>query len=184
MITVNTKQIKSIKKIGTKPVYDISVEDAEHYILENGVVTHNTGSVYNSDNIWIIGRQQDKNEKLKQIDGYDFIINIEKSRYVKEKSKIPISVSFEKGINKWSGMLDLALEGGFVTKPKNGWYEFTDPNTGEVSKSYREAEIDSNDVFWKDVFKKTEFSKWIKEKYTLATGDIIQEDEEVELTEE
>ncbi len=51
-------KIANITKIGKMPVYDLSVEDQEHYVLENGVVTHNTGIMYSADNVWIIGRQQ------------------------------------------------------------------------------------------------------------------------------
>ena len=51
------------------------------------------------------------------LQGYHFIINVEKSRYVKEKSKIPISVSFNGGMQKYSGLLDLAMQANFVTKP-------------------------------------------------------------------
>lgn len=40
-------KIKSIKSVGRKPVYDLSVKDdnydKQQYVLENGVVTHNTG---------------------------------------------------------------------------------------------------------------------------------------------
>jgi hypothetical protein len=40
-------KIKTIKPVGRKPVYDLSINsdnyDEQHYILENGVVTHNTG---------------------------------------------------------------------------------------------------------------------------------------------
>jgi hypothetical protein len=38
------------------------------------------------DNIFILGHQQEKDGT--EIVGYNFIINVEKSRYVKEKSKI------------------------------------------------------------------------------------------------
>ena len=48
--------------------------------------------------------------------GYDFIIDVEKSRFVKEKSKIPITVSWDGGIERYSGLLDVALAGGYVTK--------------------------------------------------------------------
>jgi hypothetical protein len=67
------------------------------------IVGGGTGSYYSADNIYILGRQQDKDGT--EIVGYHFIINVEKSRYVKEKSKIPISVSFEGGIQKYSGLL-------------------------------------------------------------------------------
>ena len=109
-------KVKSIRSVGRKEVYDISVEGNQQYILENGIVSHNTGSYYGADNIWILGRQQDKDGT--EIQGYHFVINVEKSRYVKEKSKIPITVSFDGGINKWSGLLELAVEAGIVVKPK------------------------------------------------------------------
>ena len=32
-------KIKSVKSVGKQKVYDISVKDAEHYVLENGVVS-------------------------------------------------------------------------------------------------------------------------------------------------
>ena len=90
-------KIKNIRKIGKTEVYDISVRDVEHYVLENGVVTHNTGSYYSADNIWIIGRRQTKEGD--DVIGYEFIINIEKSRFVKEKSQFPLTVTFEGGID-------------------------------------------------------------------------------------
>lgn len=40
-------KVKSIKSVGRKPVYDLSVNsnnyDEQQYVLENGVITHNTG---------------------------------------------------------------------------------------------------------------------------------------------
>ena len=65
------------------------------------IVSGGTGIYYSANNIWILGRRQNKTGT--EVTGYDFIINVEKSRYVKEKSKIPISVSWEGGIEKYSG---------------------------------------------------------------------------------
>ena len=95
------------------------------------IVGGGTGSYYSADNIFILGRQQEKEGT--EITGYNFIINVEKSRYVKEKSKIPVSVSFDGGISKWSGLLDIALDSGHVIKPSNGWYSRVDTETGEVA---------------------------------------------------
>ena len=53
-------KITKIEKVGKHKVYDITVADNHQYILENGVVTHNTGIYYSASNIFIIGRQQDK----------------------------------------------------------------------------------------------------------------------------
>jgi RecA/RadA recombinase len=142
------------------------------------VVSGGTGSYYNSDNIWIIGRQQDKDGT--DIQGYHFVINVEKSRYVKEKSKIPITVSYEGGINKWSGFLDLALEAGYIVKAKPGWYSRVDKETGEVnSKNYRAGDIVDNGEFWKSILSETDFAQWIQNKYMLAIGDIMPKEDEV-----
>src|SRR3990172_7814012 len=66
------------------------------------IVSGGTGPYYNSNDIWIVGRQQDAEGEgvNKVLNGYNFIINIEKSRTVKEKSKIAINVSFDHGISK------------------------------------------------------------------------------------
>jgi hypothetical protein len=168
----NKMKIQSIKKVGKKPVYDLSVEEVQHYVLKNGVVTHNTGVMYSSDNIWIIGRQQDKDDEGLQ--GYHFIINVEKSRYVKEKSKIPITVNFDSGINKWSGLLELALEGKFIAKPKPGWYTRVNQETGELdTKNYRAADIINNGEFWKTIFNETKFKAWIQEKYSTGLIEML-----------
>lgn len=161
-------KLKTITKVGKKNVYDITVDGNHEYTLSNGVVTHNTGILYSCDTCWILGRQQDKDGT--EIQGYHFVINVEKSRFVKEKSKIPITVSWKGGIEKWSGLLPVALEGGYVTKPKNGWYVATHPETKvEYSKAVREAQTMTKE-FWESVFKNTNFAAYIKEKYTIGGG--------------
>ena len=72
-------------------------------LFPKDVVGGGTGIYYSADNIWILGRQQDK--KGTEIQGYHFVINVEKSRYVKEKSKIPITVSWDGGVRSYSGCL-------------------------------------------------------------------------------
>jgi len=174
MINVKGKimLIKSVNPVGKQKVYDISVKDVEHYVLENGVVTHNTGSYYSADNIYIIGRQQEKEGT--EVVGYNFIINVEKSRYVKEKSKIPINVSFDGGISRWSGLLDIALEGGFVTKPANGWYSKMNRTTGEIGVKLRMSETQTSE-FMEPLLKDKDFKDFIKRKYEITYGNIMGE---------
>lgn len=161
--------------MGKKKVYDISVVDAEHYIMENDVVTHNTGIYYSASAIFILGRQQEKEGT--EIVGYNFVINVEKSRYVKEKSKIPIGVSYDNGIDRFSGLMDMALEGKFVVKPSNGWYSVVDQETGEVnSKKYRFDETNT-DKFWKPILNSKKFQAWVNDRYMIAKGSIMSEEE-------
>jgi RecA/RadA recombinase len=111
------KSLKSFFRMVTPhlTLKDIPLLAVNHTYKEIGlypkdIIGGGTGIYYSADTIWILGRQQDKDAD--GINGYHFIINVEKSRYVKEKSKIPITVSYEGGIKRWSGLLDLALEGG------------------------------------------------------------------------
>lgn len=166
-------KIKSIKKLGRLPVYDISVKDVEHYVLENGIVTHNTGSYYSAGNIFIIGRQQEKDKE--GLSGYNFVINIEKSRLAKEKSKITVSVDFKKGISKWSGLLDIALESGHVFKPSNGWYQRHDVDGVVEEKKYRLAETNTK-AFWEPILNDPTFKQFVEEKYKMANGTLLSED--------
>ena len=176
------KQLKSLFRMVTPhlTLKDIPMVVVNHVYMtqemySKAVVSGGTGIYYSADNIWIIGRQQDKDDK--ELLGYHFIINIEKSRYLKERSKIPITVNFDSGINKWSGLLDLALEGKFLVKPKQGWYARVDQDTGEISgKNYRVGDIVDNSDFWKSIFDETNFAEWIKNRYSLGSGDIMQDD--------
>jgi RecA/RadA recombinase len=177
------KQVKSLFRMVTPhlTMKDIPMIVVNHTYKEIGlypkdIVGGGTGSYYSADNIFIIGRQQEKEGT--EVIGYNFIINVEKSRYVKEKSKIPISVSFGGGISKWSGLLDIALESGHVTKPSNGWYSRRDDDGVYEDKKYRIKDTDTKD-FWIPVLKQKSFRDFIENKYSIAHGEIIS-DEEVE----
>ena len=182
------KQVKSLFRMVTPhlSMKDIPMVVVNHTYKEIGmfpkdIVGGGTGSYYSADNIYILGRQQEKDGT--EIVGYNFIINVEKSRYVKEKSKIPISVSFEGGINKYSGILDIALEGGFVTKPANGWYAKVDRSTGEIGEKKRMADTQTAE-FMEPILASDEFKNYVREKYAIAFGSIMGETPMVEETED
>jgi RecA/RadA recombinase len=176
------KQIKSLFRMVTPhlTLKDIPMVVVNHTYKEIGmfpkdIVGGGTGSYYSADNIFIIGRQQDKDGT--ELLGYNFIINVEKSRYVKEKSKIPITVSFDGGMNKYSGLLDVALDGGFVIKPSNGWYAKVDKSTGETGQKYR-LDATQTAEFWDDILANDEFKTYIRQKYAIANGNIMGKTEE------
>jgi|TARA_B110000908_G_scaffold43019_1_gene52337 RecA/RadA recombinase len=146
-------------------------------LFPRDVVGGGTGIYYSADNIWILGRQQDK--KGTEIQGYHFVINVEKSRYVKEKSKIPITVSWDGGVRKYSGLLEVALAGGYVRKPTNGWYETYDDKTGEVgNKSRLDATMEK--AFWDPVFANTDFKEFLKKQYQIGHQSLVSMDDIVE----
>lgn len=155
------------------PMLAVNHTYKEQSLFPKDIVSGGTGVMYSADNVWIIGRQQDKVGT--EIQGYHFVINIEKSRFVREKSKIPISVSYEGGIMKWSGLLDVALESGWVKNPKQGWYaSYANPNDNEpIGKNVREKETHTSE-FWKPLLTNSEFTTWIKNKYSLSKVEMIQ----------
>jgi hypothetical protein len=162
-------KISQIKNVGKKPVYDLSVNKVEHYVLKNGVVTHNTGIYYSANQIFIISKSQEKDGT--ELAGFKFTINIEKSRYVKEKSKLPFSVFFDSGIYKWSSLFELAQETGHIIKPKVGWYQTVDMETGEISdKNYRAKDLESNDAFFEKLVKDKIFKDYVEKKFKLTGG--------------
>jgi len=137
-------------------------------LFPKAIVSGGTGIYYSADNIWILGRRQKKTGT--EVTGYDFIINIEKSRYVKEKSKIPISVSWEGGVEKNSGLLEVAMAGGYVVKPNAGWYQ----RAGEEAK-VREKDTLTNE-FWQPIFDNTDFKEFIKKQYTIGHKALVELD--------
>ena len=178
------KQLKSLFRIVTPHLNlkDIPLVCVNHTYKEIGmfpkdVVSGGTGAYYSADAIWIIGRQQEKVGT--EIEGYHFIINIEKSRHVREKSKIPVTVTFNGGINKWSGLMAVAEELGYLHKPKVGWYEAQDPDTGEVltESLLRAKQIQDNSEFWQMIMSKTNFANVVKDRYTVG-GKALMETEE------
>lgn len=176
------KQIKSLFRMVTPHLNlkDIPMVVVNHTYKEIGlypkdIVGGGTGSYYSADNIFILGRQQEKEGT--EIIGYHFIINVEKSRYVREKSKIPVSVTFDGGVSKWSGLLDMALESGHVIKPSNGWYARIDKDTGAVEeKKWRLKDTECAE-FWDSILASKSFREWIESRYQFANAVSNQSDD-------
>ena len=141
-------------------------------LFPKAVVSGGTGIYYSADNIWIIGRKQEKQGT--EIKGYHFIINVEKSRFVREKSKVPISVTWEGGIETYSGLLDVALAGNYVAKPSNGWYCRVDKQTGELLDPKVRAAQTLEKEFWEPIFASTDFKKFIKGHYQIGHKPLLE----------
>ena len=153
------------------PMLAINHTYQELGLFPKAVVSGGTGIYYSADNIWIIGRQQEKQGT--EVVGYNFVINVEKSRYVKEKSKIPIGVSWEGGVQRYSGLLDVALAGGFVVKPSNGWYQRVDTTTGELVGSKVRTKDTLSGEFWEPIFETTDFAKFLEKTYKVGYNSEI-----------
>jgi len=175
------KQLKSLFRMVTPhltlknlPMVVVNHTYKEIGMFPKDIVGGGTGSYYSADNIFIIGRQQEKDGS--EVAGYNFIINVEKSRHVREKSKIPVTVLHEGGISRWSGL----VSSGHVIKPSNGWYQRVDMSTGEIEdKKWRLKDTESKD-FWLPILSDSKFSDYVEKKYRVAYGDILAEEDSVD----
>jgi len=164
------KQIKSLFRIITPKltIKDIPCIVVNHTYEETGmfpkqIVSGGTGVYYSSNTIFIVGRSQEKTGT--DIVGWNFTLGVEKSRFVKEKSKLTFQVLYDEGINKYSGLLDLALESGHVTKPSMGWYQV------KGAKDKVRAKDTNTEEFWAPIVNDLTFVDYVTNKYMLATGN-------------
>ena len=122
---------------------------------------------------FIITKAQEKDGT--DLVGWNFTINIEKSRFVKEKSKFGFTVLYDKGISKWSGLLDLALESGHVIKPKMGWYQIPGQE-----KNFR-AKDTNNSAFWLPILQDKTFQEFVEAKFQVSHGDLMVDEDTEEV---
>ena len=177
------KQIKSLFRMVTPhlTLKDIPMVVVNHTyktleLYAKDVVGGGTGSYYSADNIFILGRQQEKEGT--ELVGWNFIINVEKSRYVKEKSKIPVTLK-NGTLSKWSGLMEMALDSGCVVKPSNGWYSRVDADGVVEDKKWRMTDTDSKE-FWMPVLSSKIFQDWVRETYQIAAGSILSTEESIQ----
>ena len=113
--------VKSIKKVETEKVYDITVDGEHHYILRGGIVSHNSGLKYAASTIIHLSKKKEK-------DGTEVIGNIikaktAKSRLSKENQDVEIRLFYdERGLDRYYGLLELGEIGG-LWKNVAGRYE-------------------------------------------------------------
>lgn len=176
------KQLKSLFRMVTPqltikklPMVVVNHTYQTQEMYSKTIVSGGTGIYYSASTIFVVGRQQEKDGT--EVSGYNFVINIEKSRFSREKSKIPVTVLHDRGISKWSGLLDMAIESGHVIKPSMGWYSRVNKETGEIEdKKYRAKDTDSKE-FWSDILKSPSFQEWVRSQYQIANGSIITDEE-------
>jgi membrane-bound inhibitor of C-type lysozyme len=158
-IGVKIKQIKKIQnphqkcKFKDVKVYDIEVEDAHHYIFEDGTISHNSyvptkemsggsGLKYAASTIIYLSKKKEK-------DGTDVIGNIikaktHKSRLSKENQDVEIRLYYdERGLDRYYGLLELGELGG-LWKNVAGRYEM------DGKKIYAKQILKEPEVYFTD----------------------------------
>lgn len=127
-----------------------------------------------ADVIWNITRSQLKDGK--ELAGWSFNIGIYKSRHCREKVKLPVEIYYNGGIDKWSGMLEIARLSGFVDMPSSGWYTYTEKSGLFSDKKYRKSEMDEN--FWMPLLENPDFVEHVNNMFNLHSRKLINMSQE------
>jgi hypothetical protein len=166
-------------KVGLRNIPLIAINHVykEMSLFPKDIVSGGTGPYYSADTIFIIGRRQEVEGKGKDKvhKGFNFDIKIEKSRFVKEHSKIPISFRYEGGIHKWSGMFDTAVDLGYLKKVGNKYVARGDEAFDQILQRSRK-DIEYSNEFWDHMFSTTDLKQAIHDKYILG-GSMLEEEE-------
>lgn len=164
-----------------KALYMVAINHGyqEMSMFPKTIVGGGKKSYLSSDNIWIIGREQEKEEKV--LIGHTFWITIEKSRYAKEKLRIPVTVTFDGGIDRYSGLLEIAEELGYVKRTRHSpkGYSRVDVDTGVIEdKIFDET---SSAEFWNPVLASESFKVGIREYFKVAHIELLSDVEPTEI---
>ncbi len=168
------KVLKSIFRMITPmlSMKDFPLVAVNHIYLEQGamypktIMSGGSGPLLSAQTVLFVSRSQEKSSEG-DLEGYNFNIIVEKSRRVRERSKIPLNVTFEKGVNRWSGLFALAVEFEIIKKVKVGWYTRT---CVEGDKNWREKETNSV-AFWKPIFDGTNFTDCIEQNFRIEDAN-------------
>lgn len=171
------KSLKSLFRIVTPhlttkkiPMIAINHTYASMDKYSGPTVSGGSGITYSSNSIFIIGKR--KIREGTDLVGHTFILNAEKSRYIKEKSAIPFDVTYDGGIDTYSGLLDIAIATKHVLSPKMGWYTRVGV---EGDKNWRRKESNTPE-FWDPLLNDPEFDRVVHDTYSTDTGDIFRAD--------
>jgi hypothetical protein len=119
------KLISNVVKNDNIKVYDFTVDDAHHYVLDNTMITHNSyvpmkemgggsGLKYTASQIVFLSKKKDR-------DGKDVVGNIIrcrmiKSRFTKENKDVEVKLHYERGLDRYYGLVELAEKYGIFKK--------------------------------------------------------------------
>ena len=113
--------MKLIRKtfIGNQEVFDIEVAKDHHYILEDGLVSHNSGFMYMADIIILLSKAKAKEEGTKDQIGVEITCRVNKSRYMQEGKMVKLLLSFKHGLFKYSYLTSIGKSLNLFKKDGN-----------------------------------------------------------------
>lgn len=172
------KVLKSLFRIATPHFayknLDMAVINHTYETIEmfsKQVMGGGKGPYYAANNIFFLGRQQDSSGTgaSKELHGYNYTIRVEKSRFVKEQSKFDVTVNFDNGLERYSGLMELALATGFMVKINDKMISAVNQEDGTFDpKGKQRSWWEKNTEFWEQLIVNPEFDNKVAAIYTLG----------------
>lgn len=177
-------KIKKKYENGFADVYDIHVPEVHHYILENGVISHNSGFIYASSIVVAIQKRKLKEDedgkKVTDVRGIRAACKIMKTRYNKPFETVEIKIPWDTGMNPYSGLVDLFEKKGALVKDGNKLLYTA--STGDQVKMFR-SEWESNKHKMLDIVM-NDFERFEKASNVASTVEVQDESPAIEIDDE
>lgn len=132
------------------------------------IVSGGQGGILNADTIFIIGKAAEREGK--EVTGNKFTLNVEKSRFIRERTKLPLYVSFEGGVHPYTGLFELAYGIGYIQSAKQGWYQCSDI---DPNGNWRKKDIELDADFWERALDSTVFQDRLNKSIGIADGAVV-----------
>ena len=146
--------------------------DAHHYLLDSGVVSHNSGFIYASSIVVAMQKRKLKEDedgkKVTDVRGIRAACKVMKTRYNKPFENVEIKIPWETGMDPYSGLVELFEKKNVLVKDGNK-LKYID-KSGKEHKYFRNAITDS--------FLDTIMDEWDETKINsvqVDTGDIPED---------
>ena len=164
------KQLKSVFRIITphicKKNVPVIIVNHSYQTLDlygKEVAAGGRGAQYAGHTLWFITKAKDMDGKEQE--GFVFTIRSGLSRYVKENATFPVTAEFGSGIQKYSGIFDIAKDLGFIESPKQGWYKHKSWSDDVPSK--RRKDLEDDEKFMQSLIDDEDFEKAVNLKFKL-----------------
>lgn len=157
-----------------KPVFDIEVAGDNHYLVGDGVVSHNSGFIFAASVIVSMNKRKLKEDadgnKITEVAGIRSKIKCVKTRYSKPFEQVEVSIPYDRGMDPYSGLFDM-FEGKVLIKDGNR-YRYVSKTDGTEHKLFRKQ---MTPEFYDMIMR-----EWVDEKAPIAATETEQDDQEAE----
>ena len=172
-------KIKSKKSIGVQPVYDLCVPNEHHYILDNGIVSHNSGFVYASSMVVAMKKlklkEDEDGNKTSTVNGIRAACKVMKTRYAKPFEAVQVKIPYSSGMDPHSGLFEMFEAKGYLEKQGNR-YKYVDSKGQETLEYRKNWTGELLDMIMADLPEKER--QLVNTSETVITEEIAEQEEE------